>query len=136
MNRIEIVLTAPPSTNKIWAPVRTRTGAKLVKRGAYEDWSAMAKREVASQRAGQSIACQFRASILLPAGRHDGDNLIKPTLDACQAGGAIANDRLCIGGTWDVDDTREGTVLIVLTPIPPVVRADRTKGHRAHGDTP
>jgi Holliday junction resolvase RusA-like endonuclease len=132
---IEIILTAPPSTNKIWAPVRTRTGAKFVKRTEYADWSAMAKREVEAQRAGFTIGGQFRASILVPAGRHDGDNFIKPTLDACQAGGAIANDRLCIGGTWDVDDTRQGTVLIVLTPIPPVVRADRNKGSRAHGET-
>ena len=89
----------------------------MVKREVYADWSAMAAREVQAQRNGESIAGPFRASLLLPEGRHDGDNLIKPLLDACQHGGAISNDRNCRGGTWDVDDTREGTALIELTPL-------------------
>lgn len=124
---MEIVLLLPPSTNKIWAPVRTRTGARMVKRTEYEIWSAQAKREVAAQRAS-TISGAFRVSILLPEGRNDGDNLIKPLLDACQAGGAISNDRLCVGGTWDVDDTRQGTALVLLTPIPPLARDQRSKG--------
>ena len=119
---LEIFLTLPPTTNKIWKPVRTRTSAKLVKREPYADWSAMAAREVTAQRNGATISGPFRASLLLPEGRHDGDNLIKPLLDACQHGGAIANDRHCVGGTWDMDDTREGVALIVLTPIPPPQR--------------
>lgn len=122
MSALEIFLPLPPTTNKIWAPIRTKTGAKMVKRGVYADWSAMAAREVATQRDGASINGPFRVALLLPEGRHDGDNLIKPLLDACQHGGAIANDRHCIGGSWDLDDTREGVALIVLTPIPPTRR--------------
>ena len=124
---MEIILAIPPSTNKIWAPVRTRFGARMVKRAVYADWSAQAAREVQSQRSG-TITGAFRVSILLPEGRHDGDNLIKPLIDACQAGGAISNDRNCIGGTWDVDDTREGTALVLLIPIPPLARDQRNKG--------
>ena len=122
---ISIVLPVPPTTNKLWAPVRTRNGARIVARTAYSDWKAMAKREVEAQREGAAITGEFRAAILAPEGAYDADNLIKPTLDACQAGGAIKNDKHCRGGSWDVDDTRAGTVLIVLTPIPPIARAPR-----------
>lgn len=127
---IEIRLPLPPTTNQLWAPVRVGGGARLVKRKIYKDWSAMASREVTAQRGGLTITGAFRVSLLLPTGRHDGDNLIKPILDACQHGGAIANDRDCIGGTWDMDDTREGLALIVLTPIPPPrCQPARTKGN-------
>lgn len=122
---ISIILPIPPTTNKLWAPVATRKGAKMVARDTYADWKAMAKREVETQRDGAAIAGAFRAAILMPEGRHDADNLIKPALDACQAGGAIKNDKHCIGGSWDVDDTRAGTVLVVLTPIPPTASAPR-----------
>lgn len=122
---ISIILPVPPTTNKLWAPVATRKGAKMVARDTYADWKAMAKREVEVQRDGAALDGAFRAAILMPAGRYDADNLIKPTLDACQAGGAIRNDKHCIGGSWDVDDTRAGTVLIVLTPIPPTASAPR-----------
>lgn len=132
---IEVVLPLPPTTNKIWAPVRTRGGAKMVKREAYADWSAMAAREVQAQRNGASINGPFRASLLLPEGRHDGDNLIKPLLDACQHGGAISNDRHCIGGTWDMDDTREGVALVVLIPIPPTQRQPARKKGTAGKET-
>jgi len=128
MSAMEFILTVPPSTNRIWAPVRTRTGARLVKRSTYADWSAQAAREIGTQRAGQCLLGAFRVAILLPEGRYDGDNIIKPLIDACQAGGAIANDRYCVGGTWDLDDTRQGTVLVHLTPIPPLARAQRNTG--------
>lgn len=120
---ISIVLPVPPTTNELWAPVRTKRGAKMVARNTYADWKAMAKREVEAQREGAAIGGAFRAAILVPEGAYDADNLIKPTLDACQAGGAIKNDKHCIGGSWDVDDTRAGTVLIVLTPILPIASA-------------
>jgi Holliday junction resolvase RusA-like endonuclease len=120
---ISIVLPVPPTTNELWAPVATQRGAKLVARAAYRDWKAMAKREVEVQREGAAIRGGFRAAILTPEGAFDADNLIKPTLDACQAGGAIGNDKHCRGGSWDVDDTRVGTVLVVLTPIPPPASA-------------
>lgn len=129
---ITIALPPPPSTNAIWKP--TRAG-RIIVSPAYRDWKAMAKREVAAQRAGLAIAGPFRVAIVLPEGmRGDGDNLIKPTLDACQNGGAIANDRDCIGGTWDFEP--RSTVLVELTPIPPVVRADRSKGTARMETTP
>jgi Holliday junction resolvase RusA-like endonuclease len=117
---ISLVLPLPPSVNRIWAPVRTKGGARFVRRAEYADWSAMAKREVEAQRAGASIAGAFRLSLLLPEGRHDSDNMIKALLDACQAGGAIANDKHCRGGSWDLDDTRDGTALVEIYELPPV----------------
>jgi len=132
---ISIILPVPPTTNKLWAPVATRKGAKMVARDTYADWKAMAKREVEVQRDGAALDGAFRAAILMPAGAYDADNLIKPALDACQAGGAIVNDKFCLGGSWDVDDTRAGTVLIVLTPIPPAADAPRRKQGTARMET-
>ncbi len=114
---ISLILPLPPTTNKIWKPVRTAGGARMAKTTTYADWSAMAAREVKNQRAGLAISAAFRVAILMPEGRFDGDNLIKPLLDACQAGGAITNDKHCRGGSWDLDDTREGTALVELWPI-------------------
>lgn len=127
---ITLVLPLPPTTNKLWVPVRTAGGAKMVKRKAYADWSAMAQREVAQQRAGASFDAPFHAAILLPDdGPWDLDNLVKPLLDACQAGGAIKNDKLCRRLWVDCDDTRTGTALIELSPLPPIGRAPGwTKG--------
>lgn len=115
--QLELILPMPPSTNRIWVPVRTATGARMVKRGAYADWKHNAAREVMAQRKGRRIDCKFRAHIVLPRTGKDSDNSTKPLLDACQAGGAIKNDALCEGGSWDFDDTREGTALVVLVPI-------------------
>jgi Holliday junction resolvase RusA-like endonuclease len=117
---LTILLPLPPTANKLWVPVRTAGGAKMVKRKSYEDWSAMAKREVAQQRAGAAISGAFHAAILLPDdGPFDLDNMVKPLLDACQRGGAISNDKLCRRLWVDADDTRTGTALVELTPLPP-----------------
>lgn len=132
---ISIVLPIPPTTNELWAPVRTKAGAKMVARRVYADWKAMAKREVEAQRDGAAIRGEFRAALLMPEGAYDADNLIKPALDACQAGGAIKNDKHCRGGSWDVDDTRAGTVLIVLTPIPPTASAPHRNRAAARKET-
>lgn len=127
-----IALPPPPSANDLWMP--TRAG-RMTLTPAYRDWQAMAKREVAIQRAGLSIKGPFRVAIVLPEDmRGDGDNRIKPTLDACQHGGAIANDRDCVGGSWDFEP--RSTVLVELTPIPPVARADRNKGNARMEPTP
>jgi Holliday junction resolvase RusA-like endonuclease len=124
-----IVLPLPPTTNKLWAPVRTRTGARMVKRAASADWAAQARRLVAQQSPAM-IAGPFRAVILLPEGRFDIDGPIKSLLDACQAGGAIKNDKHCRSLHVDFDASREGTALVELIPIPPPQRQPvRTKGH-------
>lgn len=124
-----IVLTLPPTGNKLWAPVRTRRGAAMVKRAASADWAAAAARDVARQ-APRTIPGPFHAAIFLPVTRADIDGRIKPILDALQAGGAIANDRHCTRLLVELDASRQGTALIHLTPIPPPSHAPtRTKGH-------
>lgn len=60
---ISIILPIPPTANKLWAPVRTKRGAKFVSRDGYADWKAMAKREVEAQREGASITGSFRAAV-------------------------------------------------------------------------
>lgn len=134
---ITLVLPLPPTTNRLWVPVRTPAGAKMVKRKSYADWSAMAAREVAAQRAGAEIAAPFSAAILLPDdGAFDLDNMVKPLMDACQAGGAIANDKMMRRLVVDADDTRAGTALIELSPLPPTGGAHGgTQGNARKGPT-
>jgi Holliday junction resolvase RusA-like endonuclease len=49
--------------------------------------------------------------------RGDVDNRIKQLLDACQAGGAITNDRLCQRLVVERDADRECNAYLTLRPI-------------------
>ena len=40
---ITLILPLPPSINKAWVPIRTRTGAKLIKRAASKTWAEAAR---------------------------------------------------------------------------------------------
>ncbi|WP_135470532.1 RusA family crossover junction endodeoxyribonuclease [Crenalkalicoccus roseus] len=136
MTSLLLELTLPPSVNRLWAPIRTATGARLVKRAAYRQWSAAAAREVLAQRAGVRILGAFGVTIRLPESRGDGDNLIKALLDACQAGGAILDDRHCRRWLVERDPSRRDTALIEITPIPAAAaRARADTGPRAQGAT-
>jgi Holliday junction resolvase RusA-like endonuclease len=114
---ITLILPLPPSINKAWVPIRTRTGAKLIKRAASKTWADAARWEVSIQRAQRQIAAPFEAIIELPKMRGDVDNRVKQLLDACQAGGAITNDRLCQRLVVEHDVDREGAVYLTLRPI-------------------
>ena len=114
---ITLILPLPPSINKAWVPIRTRTGAKLIKRAASKTWANAARWEVSIQRAHKQISVPFEAIIELPKMRGDVDNRIKQLLDACQAGGAISNDRLCQRLVVERDADREGNAYLTLRPI-------------------
>ena len=120
---LRVVLPLPPTVNKLWVPVATRRGARMVKRTASQDWADGAMRLVASQ-----------APTRIDGGR------IKPLLDALQAGGAIRNDKYCRSLHVEIDDSREGTALIELTAlleIPPSQRQPaRKKGAAGKEQTP
>lgn len=121
---LALTLPIPPVVNKLWVPVRTSTGARMVKRAASEAWAAEAKWTVASQRAGACIADRFAALIVVPETPADIDARIKPILDACQHGGAIANDKHCRSLRVEIDEGMEsGIVRVELTPLPPSQRA-------------
>jgi len=114
---IKLFLPLPPSVNKVWQPVSTRKGARMIKRAASRDWANAARWEVLAQRLGQQIDQPFEAIIVLPKFRGDVDNRVKQILDACQAGGAVTNDKYCHRLVIERDDTREGNVEINLIPI-------------------
>lgn len=126
------MLTLPiaPVVNKGWAPVRTRTGARLVKRTAAQNWADEARWRVATQRAGVCIPAEFAATIIVPETRADIDARIKATLDACQAGGAVTNDKHCRRLVVEIDPALAiGLMRVELTPLPPSQRAPaRNKG--------
>lgn len=135
MSTLFLTLPIPPVVNKLWAPVATRKGAKMVKRAASEDWAAEAKQTVAIQREGATIPGRFAALIVVPETPADIDARIKPILDACQHGGAIANDKHCRSLRVEIDEgLNTGLVQVELTPLSPVAARARTdQGNRAHG---
>lgn len=110
----------------------------MVKRDAFASWMAEATTAIRLQRGAATIAGPFSALIVLPDIRGDIDNRVKPTLDACQHGGAIANDKHCRSLRVEIDDTRPPcTVLVELTPLPPTARAPRrNKGTARKEPTP
>jgi Holliday junction resolvase RusA-like endonuclease len=114
---LTLILPLPPSINKAWMPIRTRTGARLIKRAPSKAWADAARWEVSIQRAQRQIAVPFEAIIELPKMRGDVDNRIKQLLDACQKGGAITNDKLCDRLVVERDADREGNVYLTLRPI-------------------
>lgn len=116
-DEITIILPLPPSINKAWVPIRTRTGARLIKRAPSRAWANAARLEVSIQRQRRQIAVVFEAIIELPKMRGDVDNRIKQLLDACQAGGAITNDKLCHRLVVERDADREGNAYLTLRPI-------------------
>jgi Holliday junction resolvase RusA-like endonuclease len=100
--------------NELYRPTRTATGAAIRKSEKATAWASRAKYDVQIQRQGMALPGRFRAHILIARGsKHDSDAPIKEVLDACQHGGAIVNDRLCEGGTWDYDDTLAGHIVRV-----------------------
>ena len=127
---ISLTLPIAPVVNKGWAPVRTMNGARLVKRTAAADWAAEARWLVLNQRAGTQIEGPFAASIIVPETRADIDARIKSTLDACQHGGAVINDKHCRRLLVEIDPSLPaGLMRVELTPLPPTARAPRrTKG--------
>jgi Holliday junction resolvase RusA-like endonuclease len=114
---ITLILPLPPSINKGWVPVRTSTGAKLIKRANSKAWANAARWEVSIQREQRQIAAPFEAIIELPKMRGDIDNRVKQLLDACQKGGAVTNDKLCQRLVVEHDVDREGAVYLTLRPI-------------------
>lgn len=127
---ISLTLPIAPVVNKGWAPVRTRSGARLTKRVNAREWAAEAKWIVTAQREGAQIADVFEALIIVPETRADIDARIKATLDACQHGGAVTNDKHCRRLVVEIDPSLPaGLMRVELTPLPPLARAPRrTKG--------
>lgn len=126
---INIVLDMPPGVNKLYIPVPTkdkngRLSAKIVKSKICREWAAYARNQVLYQRSGLTIPYRFKASLFVPDSELDGDATIKETLDACQHGGAIVNDKHGREYHIYIDETRPPqSMLVTLTatndPMPP-----------------
>lgn len=79
----------------------------MFKRAPYKAWLVEAAWNVAAQRDGDSIPYRYHLRIVLPETRRDPDNSIKQISDACQHGGAIANDKFLRRLVLEVDPSRE-----------------------------
>lgn len=97
---IALELPAPPSANRMYHIVRVRARggtATIALTPEYRAWKQAAGWEVAALRKGRQAPSDGRPLVIeiyVCQSNHDIDNLIKPTLDALQLGGAIKNDRL------------------------------------------
>jgi Holliday junction resolvase RusA-like endonuclease len=85
-NQIILLLSLPPSANRLWRNNRLSQ--------EYRAWKDTAGWEAKTQLIGVApIKGSFSVKIEVPANRRDLDNNVKPLLDLCQAVGAIENDR-------------------------------------------
>lgn len=112
-------LELPPGVNKLYRPIRTKRGARMIKGDAAREWANRAQYDVRLQRCGVTLPYRFRALIVLPESAFDADAPTKELLDACQHGGAIVNDRYNRGYAVEIDETLPpGVVHIELTALP------------------
>lgn len=124
---IVLILDAPPGVNKLYRPVRTKTGARMIKSDVGRRWADYAVYQIRLQRGDAMIPYKFHAIITLPKKRADADAFTKEIFDACQAGGAIVNDAYNEGYTVQIDPDRpKGSVRIDLMPTGEKV-TDRAK---------
>jgi Holliday junction resolvase RusA-like endonuclease len=108
---IQLVLSEPPSANRIWRQFRGR----MTKSPEYREWKDAQATSIAHQLGGDCALEWFGVAITLPTSRRDPDNSIKPIMDALQAGGAVRNDRMLRHLSLKVDEDREpGTVAIAV----------------------
>lgn len=135
---INIVLEMPPGVNKLYEPALVknpktgRLGARIHKSAICKEWATYARGQVLYQRSGLTIPYRFKIELILPEAYTDSDAPIKETLDACQHGGAITDDKHCRGGTWAVDETRPRGIMLVRLiatddPIPPGILKKNTE---------
>lgn len=87
---LDLMLPAPPSTNKIWVPVAR---GKLVQSQAYEAWIKEAGWEVSIQRAAHKRFLAYAMRVSIGTG-HDLDNL-KALPDLLQKMSVVVNDKDC-----------------------------------------
>lgn len=118
-------LPMPPGINKRWRPTIVRnpktgkTEARMVRSTVAREWDAYAIQQVKFQRSGQWIPYRFEVWLWLPEAPTDSDAPIKETIDACQHGGAITDDKHCRAGHWLVDHGRPPrSMLVELKELP------------------
>ena len=85
-NQIILLLSLPPSANRLWRNNRLSQ--------EYRSWKDTAGWEAKTQLIGVApIKGAFAVRIEVPANRRDLDNSCKPLLDLCQAVGVIEDDK-------------------------------------------
>lgn len=112
VERVELRLTLPPSTNRLWAPAG-QNAIRLTKR--YATWKRVAAAEIAAQRPGMIDGRYVLEMLVSTRSGMDLDNAIKPVSDALQDAGVIHNDSLARRIVVEGSDTIDG-VEVVLTP--------------------
>lgn len=86
---VSIRLPMPPSANRMY---RHQAG-RVHKAADYRTWLKTIAWECLAQGATGKVPYRYQISIGIPEQLKDPDNLIKPTQDALQKAGVIANDK-------------------------------------------
>lgn len=117
LDPIVLILQQPPGVNKLYRPIRTRAGSRMIKSEVARGWADRAAYDVRLQRGGRTLPYRFHALITLSEKRSDTDAFVKELFDACQNGGAIVNDAYNEGFTVEIDrDRPAGSVRVDLMP--------------------
>ena len=117
--RLEISLPMPPSMNALWRSRRGGGGGRVrvYRDPRYTRWLRDAGVHWLQQRPPgfETIPGPFEATIQLGKLRlnADADNRIKPTLDALEQMGVVANDKFCRRITVERGFTHEGIIVVI-----------------------
>lgn len=116
MNRlpdISMTLPLPPSTNR--TERSAVVGGKSIRYSSreYKDWTAFAGYSAISQAHGDRIEYRYHMRVVLPEGRGDADNKVKPLQDMLQKCGVIANDKHLRRLVLEVDPARQKDMILV-----------------------
>ena len=94
-----IRIPVPPASNKLWVPVRTGRGARLVKRKPYTAWLESVRPMIAVAWPHPPVEPWVVTEVTIVAGiawRRDLDSVLKATLDALE--GSVLSDDRYVGG--------------------------------------
>lgn len=116
---VSITLPSPISTNALWRPVKTKSGARMTKTPDYRAWKVAAGWELKAQKPGK-VAGYYGLRIQVEDGlRIDLGNCEKAVSDLLQEHGVIENDKLCRRIEIEWSDAVEGmNVLVASTKGP------------------
>lgn len=123
---VSVVLPLPPSANRIW---RVGQNGAVHKAAAYRGWLKQVGWECLIAKATGRVPGLYALRVRVPPMLKDLDNVAKPTGDALQRSGVVANDKHCQRLVLEVDQARRGleTMLVEVWALPGPVPEPRRR---------
>jgi Holliday junction resolvase RusA-like endonuclease len=123
---VTVVLPLPPSANRIW---RVGENGQVHRASAYRGWLKTVGWECLIAKATGRVPGFYALRVTVPEMRKDPDNILKPTGDALQKAGVVANDRWMRRLVLQVEPARNGqeTMLVEVWALPGEVSKGRRR---------